>query len=213
MFKKWFVSIVISGLFLISVHVSGVLAGVEPSPFQPEINQLGAVANILSSADFRVVKTMSHPPDPCVPPDPCKGLNGDVNRLEAINNQVSSADNMVASMINEVMGFEPMPFRVDDLIPPLVIVGETAQGIVDKIDVYLSISPDNQVPEFTEALEQVSGSALQLISTVDYGIEQFSSGPMECGDITDPEYCVGVEECAWVETVSQPDGFCTSSEY
>jgi hypothetical protein len=36
------------GLFLVSAQFSGVLAGVEPSPFQPEINQLGTVANILN---------------------------------------------------------------------------------------------------------------------------------------------------------------------
>ena len=65
-------------------------AGTEPSPFLPEINQLLAVANILNSADFRVGKSIAHPPDPCVPPDPCNSpdLNGAINRLEAISEQV-----------------------------------------------------------------------------------------------------------------------------
>ena len=195
MSNKWFISIVVSVLFLTSVHVSGVLAGTEPSPFQPEINQLGAVANILSSADFRVVKTMSHPPDPCHPPEPCKGLIGRVNRLEAIDNQVGSADNMVDSMINEVMGFEPSPFRVEDLVPPLVVVREAAQGIVGKIDEYLAISPDTLAPEFAEALAQVSDTAFHLVGTVDDGIELFSGGTRECAEIIDADVCNATDLC------------------
>ncbi len=126
------------GLLLASAQISGVLAGVEPSPFQPEINQLGAVANILSSADFRVVKTMSHPPEPCHPPDPCKGLNGKVNRLEAIESQVRAADDMVFSIINEVMGVDPTQFR-EELIPPLEVVRDVALSIVEKIDIYVTV--------------------------------------------------------------------------
>lgn len=213
MFKKWFVSIVVSGLFLISVHVSNVLAGVEPSPFQPEINQLGAVANILESAEYRIVNTMFHPPDPCMPPEPCKGLNGAVNRLEAIDNQVSSAGNMVYSMINEVMGFEPMPFRVEDLVLPLEAVRGVAEVIVGEIYLFMDTNPDSQAPEFLDALGQVSGSAILLIETVDHGIRQFSGGPTECCDIYEETECSMYDECSWVVTAATPDGFCTESEY
>lgn len=206
MFKKWFVSIVVSGLFLISVHLSGVLAGVEPSPFQPEINQLGAVANILSSADFRVAKTMEYPPDPCTPPDPCKYLNGDVNRLEAINNQIGSADNMVFSMIDEVMGFEPTPFR-QDLIPPLVVVGDVAGGIADNIDVFIRNSAGAYAPEFIEALELVSGSASRLVITVDDGIKWLET--TECPNIVYEDICVGDPLCEWVTPAGAP-AYCTA---
>ena len=122
------------------------LSGTEPSPFQPEINQLGAVTNILHSADFRFAKTLAHPPDPCVPPDPCNNpdLNGALNRINAINNQVMSADDMVRSMIEEVMGFEPTPFR-EDLIPALEIVRGAAQGIATKA-LEFTPPPDVNIP-------------------------------------------------------------------
>jgi len=197
-------TILAAGLLLVPVHISGVLAGVEPSPFQPEINQLGAVANILSSADIRVFKTMAHPPDPCVPPDPCfppdpcyppdpcKDLNGVVNRLEAINNQIGSTQNMILSMINEVMGFEPMPFQ--DLIPPLEVVRDVAEGIVDRIGGYDPTDP--VAPEFLEALWNVAGSAALLVETVDDGIVQLLDEPM-CGGIEDAEICVVTTGCFW----------------
>jgi hypothetical protein len=195
MFMRSFImnwkTIFAAGLLLVPVHISGVLAGFEPTPFQPEINQLGAVANILSSADFRVANTMSVPPDPCVPPEPCKGLDGAVNRLEAIDNQIGSADNMVQSMINEVMGFEPMPFH--DLIAPLEVVRDAAEGIVIKIDEF---PVDSAAPEFLEALGQVSGSALLLIGTVDDGIVQLLGEPMACEDYGNESDCSDAG-CYW----------------
>jgi len=207
-------TILAAGLLLVPVHISGVLAGFEPSPFQPEINQLGAVANILSSADIRVFKTMAHPPDPCVPPDPCfppdpcyppdpcKGLNGVVNRLEAIDNQIGSTKNMILSMINEVMGVEPTPFRDDliDLIPPLEVVRAVAEGIVVRIVEYNPTGP--VAPEFTEALGNVADSAFNLMDTVDKSVIRLSE-PMACEDYDTVEACsaagclwdIGVDEC------------------
>jgi len=185
---------VVAGLFLLSAQISGVMAGVEPSPFQPEINQLGAVANILDSAEFRIVKTMSVPPEPCVPPDPCKSLYGDVNRLEAINGQVYSAHYMIISMIEEVMGVEPSPFRAD-LVAPLEVVGGVAEEIVTKIELFGS--PGNVPEEFILALQSVSESAALVVSTVTDGILLLSQDP-ECVDITDQEYCNSIEGCVWI---------------
>ena len=71
-------------------------AGIEPEPFQPEINQLGALENILVSANSRINMAIENPPDPFTPsPD----VNGAVNRMEAINNQLVSVDDMVRSML------------------------------------------------------------------------------------------------------------------
>lgn len=183
---------VLLGVMFLTPTFNIARAGVEPSPFQPEINQLGAVANILSSADFRVVKTMSHPPDPCVPPDPCKGLNGAVNRLEAIDNQIGSTENMILSMINEVMGFEPTPFR-EDLIPPLEVVRDVAEGIVVRIGEYDPTGPVAR--EFTEALGNVADSAFLLIGTVDDSVIRLSE-PMACEDYDNEAACMDAG-CWW----------------
>jgi len=185
---------VVAGMFLVSAQISGVMAGVEPSPFQPEINQLGAVANILNSAEFRIVKTMSVPPEPCVPPDPCKSLYGDVNRLEAIDGQVYSAHYMIISMIEEVMGVEPSPFR-GDLVAPLEVVGVVAEDIVEKIELFGS--PGNVPEEFILALQSVSESAALVVSTVTDGILLLSQDPA-CVDITDQAYCNAIQGCVWI---------------
>jgi hypothetical protein len=207
MFRKWFVSIFVFVLFLMPVHVANVLAGTEPSPFQPEINQLGAVENILDSAKFRIDMTMGHPPDPCVPPEPCKDLNGDINRLAAIENQVASTNNMVGSMIVEVMGFEPTPFR-EELVPPLEAIRGVAEDIVGEIYLFMDTEPESQAAEFLEALGQVSDSAIMLIGTVDNGIEQLKGEAIPCGEITNSEDCTNTLGCFWDDA-----GFCIAVGY
>ena len=196
------------GLFLVSAQFSGVLAGVEPSPFQPEINQLGAVANILNSAEFRIVKTMNAPPESCVLPDPCKDLNGDVNRLEAINNQISSAQYMVESMIYEVMGVEPSPFR-GDLVAPLEVVRDVAEGIVtgiaEKMREYEQVDVAH---EFKEALQSLSFSAIDLVTTAVEGIEQLSQPPV-CADIVDEDVCNAIQGCSWTSPPLGAAPMCT----
>jgi hypothetical protein len=186
------------GVIFMTPTFSVAKAGFEPSPFQPEINQLGAVANILHSADFRVARNISHPPDPCVPPDPCKGLEGDINRIEAIQNQVSSADDMVKAMIEEVMGFEPMPFRAEDLIPPLQIVKDAAGGIALRIEEFMAGPPDPDTPTvFLGALDGVAHKAIDIVTTAEDGIEQLS-GSMECSAYTTNSDCDGVDDCVWI---------------
>jgi hypothetical protein len=201
-------TVVVTGLLLVSAQISQVVAGVEPSPFQPEINQLGAVANILNSAEFRIVKTMSAPPEACVPPDPCKGLYGDINRLEAINGQVYSAHYMIISMIEEVMGVEPSPFR-GDLVAPLEVVRDVAYGIVEgiaeKIGEYRQV---NVADEFIQALNLVVSSAGDLVETADKGIEQLSQ-PMVCGDIHDENDCNDFPGCQWTMPAPGAAYLCT----
>jgi hypothetical protein len=198
-------SLILAVMFLTpTIHIAS--AGVEPSPFQPEINQLGAIANILQSADFRVAKSIAHPPDPCVPPDPCNSpdLNGAVNRLEAINNQVSSADDMVKAMIEEVMGFEPMPFRAGDLIPPLDFV----RGVAEGIDTRIYAAPlDSYAPEFGAALMDVADKASNVSATAQEGIDLL----MMCS-IHDSEAACVEHGCEWVQLAATP-GYCTTLGY
>jgi len=176
---------VILGVMFLTPTFNIARAGVEPSPFQPEINQLGAIANILHSADFRVAKSIAYPPDPCFPPDPCNSpdLNGAVNRLEAIGNQVSSADDMVKAMIEEVMGVEPTPFRAGDLIPALEVVSDAGGVISARIG---DFTPDpNLSADYLEALEGVAGKASDVVETAQWGIDEFE---MQCPCFRDSEW-------------------------
>ena len=69
------------------------IAGVEPSPFRPEINQLGAVVNSLNSIHDQINRVLGKPPpDDSIPgPD----INGVVNRLAAMDNKLYLLDDMV----------------------------------------------------------------------------------------------------------------------
>ena len=183
-------------LFL--AHFGVANAGIEPSPWQPEINQLGAVENVLVSANDRIVKVMAKPPDDITPsPD----LNGALNRLDAINKQLVSVDDMVASMIAEVMGIEPSPFAdLPDLVPALTGVNGAAQIIVDEIQAKLGVEPTPFVPELPSKLRDVRDSA-QIISThTQEYINQIAApcpDTVACGAFGSQEDCESVLCCKW----------------
>jgi hypothetical protein len=185
------------------------MAGFEPSPFQPEINQLGAVANILSSADFRIARTISVPPEPCVPPDPCQESISDINKLESIGNQLTLSGDIVGAMIEEVMGLDPSPFR-EDLVAPLEVVRSAANDIVEDIYAVMGVEPS----PFYDALQSVAGAAMQVVDIAEEGIELFSSTPALCSDYFDQESCNNAIGCVWVisdNTGSEP--YCGTVDY
>lgn len=182
-------------------NLDNATAGIEPSPFQPEINQLGAVENVLVSANRRIVKTMEHPPDPCVPSDSCApgpDLNGALNRLGAINKQLVSADQMVASIVEEVMGVEPTPFQpLADIVPALAGVQGAAQVIVDEIAARLGVEPS----PFRDALLGVQESAETISThTQEYinQIEEPCPDTVACGAFDSQEACESVVCCKWI---------------
>jgi len=194
-------SIIIVCVFLLSGIAVLALAGIDPNPFRPEINQLGATANILNSANDRVVKSISNPPSD----EPSPALNGAVNRLNAINNQLISVDNMVESIAGEVMGIDPNPFH-EDVVSALEGVKGAAQGIVD----YIHDNPmSSEVPEqFILAVMNVQNSAQAIVDTAEYYIEELNEIPpgWDCPGIHDPAVCDNTGgACIWV------DGYCTHS--
>ena len=161
--KRSLISICVVSVFLLSGLA---LAGFEPTPF---IGQLGAVENILNSADDRISKVMSTEPSPF---EPSPALIGAVNRLEAIDSQLMSVDQMIYSVIDEVMGFEPTPFR-EDIVTALVSVKGVAQGIADNIDA--TIAPDPNGTAFEKALYSVQESAQLISDNTQAGINLLSS--------------------------------------
>jgi len=185
--KRYLISICVVSVLLLSGFPAVALAGFEPSPF---IGQLGAVENILNSANDRVVKTMEYPPDPCVP---SHNLNGALNRLEAINSQLGSVGDMIFSIIDEVMGFEPMPF-----IPAFTAVRDAAQGIVESIKA--NPLPVGEVPdEFINAIGEIESSAQDIVQTADGYINFDCLGTSaSCDSLTTGEECEYQAGCAWI---------------
>jgi len=196
MIGKRFISIVVTSMFLLSVPVAGALAGVEPSPFQPEINQLGAVENVINSTYERIVKVMDMAP---VLDEPSPNLNGAVNRLDAIDKQLMSADDIIFSVIAEVMGVEPTPFR-EDLIPALEAVRDAAQAIDNEINVFLPpTGADGQIlPKlFVTALTHVQVSAQDISTHAQDYIDAISSPDGDCASYDNEEVCEADLSCDW----------------
>jgi len=194
--KKTLFSVLIISAFLLSGFA---FAGFDPTPFK---NQLGAVENILNSANNRVKKVLGYPPDPY---EPSPNLNGAVNRLEAINKQLVSAGDMVFSIIEEVMGFDPSPFQ--EIIPELEAVRDVSQSIADEISTYLSAPPDSYISEFSVALEAVQYSAQELVNNVNDHLELPSDCSETCFEHRDPGTCDALPGCDWVYAPAG-EGYC-----
>ena len=194
MMKKSLISICVVSVFLLSGLV---LAGIDPEPF---IGQLGAVENILNSADNRISKVMGIDPTPF---EPSPALIGAVNRLGAMERQLWAADDMVQSIAEEVAGVDPEPF-----IPAFTAVGVAAQGIDVKITAFLRSPPDDIMPEFVTALVGVQGAAQDIVGTVNLYLEP----PSDCGACAENPIeadCIGETGCSWVVTdPSTEEGYC-----
>lgn len=186
--------LVFSGLLLMAIPATAI-AGIEPSPFKPEINQLGAAVNILNSADNRILKVMATPPDDT---EPGPGLEGAVNRLAAINNQLYSVEDMINSLVTEVMGTEPSPFRVD-VIPALQEVVAAGTRITTNIEQIMGVEPcpfltgavieGTEPSPFIDALVGVQCAAQSIVDTTANHIRAITAG-MDCSAIVNPELCV-----------------------
>jgi len=199
--KKWIVSVLLClGLPL---FVSPLYAGVEPSPFQPEINQLGAVGNSLQSCLDRVEKVLAVLSDPSLPGH---DINGVVNRMDAINGQMTSLDDFISSTISSVMGAEPSPFRTD-LIPALQSVKAVSDVIAEDIDLAIAAHPPEPGSELDQALKGVMFAADDLTATVLQGIDEINGGPNVCAPNTmDEVACMGAG-CNWID-ITEPYYCC-----
>lgn len=195
------VSLVVLSGCLLTVLSKTATAGIEPSPFKPEINQLGAAVNILESADNRISKVMATPPDDIMPGP---SLEGAVNRLGAINNQLNSVEDMINSLVAEVMGTEPSPFRVD-VIPALQAVEATATQITTNIETVMGLEPcpfsvavviaGIEPSPFIDALVGVQCSAQSIVDTTREHIRVITAADA-CNAVINPELCV--PPCQWV---------------
>jgi len=158
--QKTFLTVLFSILFLISSSFSFVIAGVEPSPFQPEINQLGAAENILLSIGHVVIKTI----DTASFDADNNSLNGALNKLEATNTRLESVSGFITFIREEVMGVEPSPF-LGDLVPALEQVVIVSQQIVSSLEPYLGTGANMNLPqEVIVKLVEIQNSAVGIES-------------------------------------------------
>ena len=182
-------------LFCLTMFGNVALAGLDPSPFTPQINKLNAIEESLNSINTVVMKRLSIPPDPV---EPSPNVIGTVNNLEAKNRQLILLNGFLDSVMEEVLGIPPDPIR-----PALEGVRDAAQGIADIISAFLDIPPDPYYPEFLSALEDVLYSAQVLADNASYYLDQMIDCGA-CGEITTQADCEGASGCYWIFD----GGFC-----
>ena len=122
------------------------LAGFEPSPFTPEINQCNAAVNMLEATDHKLNITLDKAPVGE------ENITGALNQLETTEKRLVSVGSFIDSIwsdIAAVMGTEPSPFNDPDLITAFEAVQSAAQQVVDTTAKGL---PAEVPTQFTNAL-------------------------------------------------------------
>jgi hypothetical protein len=207
--KRKLVHVVAVAVCFLFALCSMAWAGIEPSPWKPEINKLNALENNLRSIHERVTRVLGAPPDPWTP---SPNVNGVVGRLSAMENQLSLVNGMLVSVMDEVLGMPPDPWVPADMVPALEGVRAASQGIADSINAYLVVPPDPWVPAaFISALTNV-GIASQNIA--DDAVQYMSGGgctsgewcgclgtAKSCDAFTDPTSCRAQVGCTWSDVL------------
>jgi hypothetical protein len=199
---KSLVLAVLMSLMVVIGSVQTATAGVEPSPFLPEINQLGAVVNSLDSIHNRIEMVLAIPPPDDQAPGP--DVTGEVNRLEAIDNKLVLLNDMVYTIGEEVLA-APADEQKLAVAEAMVFVADAAEGIAGSID--YAVLPDDLHLDFKAALDMVLGSAMDLMATALFWNRQLSEIPVDdCADYENQTDCE-FNGCLWL-----PDyGVCRSS--
>lgn len=174
---------------------SGVMAGIEPSPFQPQINQLYASENMLRAIEHVVLQTQENPP---IEGQPSPSLTGALNKLDTTGERVTSVSGFITSIYEEVMGTEPSPFR-PDIVPALESVQWAAEDIAAAIRDYLRTPPSGVPEAFLGSLDSVAGSAEFIVNEVQLYIEELTgTPPIDCAGIQDEATCNNTGgACVW----------------
>jgi hypothetical protein len=199
--KKRFISVAMIIVFLLPGLA---FAGLEPTPFTPEINKLGAIENSLNSIDERIRAVLAIPPDDIIPA-PVKKMDAMSYQLLLLNGFMEST---MDEIINAVLSTPP-----DDIMPViealerigLVMRNESPEGgIADVVEAYLiEYFPTNGsiAPMFYNALMQFSGNANLIILNVNAYIDQINSGLPGCSSYVTPETCNNALGCGWISGV------------
>lgn len=187
-------------LMVVVVSMRVATAGVEPTPFLPEINQLGAVVNSLDMINNRIEMVLALPTDDQAPgPDG----TGAVNRLGAIDNKLALLSNIVYT-IGAVVLAAPADEQKLAVAEAMVFVADAAERIAGSID--NAVLPDDLYLDFITALEMVRESALDLRDTALFWNLKLIEIPVDdCANYDNQTDCEN-NGCTW----SHDYGWCRS---
>jgi len=164
----------IAFLMLICISfTSAATAGIEPSPFRPEINKLNAVSHQLASIHDRIIKVLSCPPGKR---SRCSKINGAVNRLSAVEKQLIRKGVRITSVFENILSTPSDDIHPDTLLV-LSEIRDAAHGISDSIDAYFATPPDNTTPvEFIDMLGAIQSAAQDIAKICTYYIDIIGGG-------------------------------------
>ena len=128
-------------------------AGVEPTPFHVEINQLESIGNSFKNLARQLDRILADPPDA----DPPHGdLNGALGKLAAMNHKVQVLDGQITEVMDASAG-QHMETPTEPMIPLISAaegVQDKAQMMYDAVGAFIETTPPGQIPEdFGDALE------------------------------------------------------------
>jgi hypothetical protein len=144
--------IVLAASLLLLCNTLTVSAGVEPSPFQPEINQLHSVELNIATIDKRIGKLMDSPASP----------EGAAGQLEAMANKLGDLDTRLADVLNVLpSSITPYDGR-DEVLSALEGIRSDADSILD-FAIRMGIEPSPWQP----AALSVKNNAQTIINRID----------------------------------------------
>jgi hypothetical protein len=136
--------------------LSGVWAGVEPTPWTPATNILNSMTNVLGQVDSHLVNILK-PPNPNKPPTPNM-----VNELDALTMQLEVLSGRAMAVSAMLPAVQTPP---DDFLMALDNVRTAAEGIVDEANA--AADETNNLPYMErEALLDLSAAATDLLNNL-----------------------------------------------
>ena len=118
--KKILLSVVVAGLFTLSI-TGAVFAGIEPVPWEPEINKLHSIELNIAAIEKRLVKLSEFETLP----------EGTVNYLNAMINQLGVLDTRLADTLYLLPPFGDLGTATDEVLFTLDAIRADASGMMD----------------------------------------------------------------------------------
>jgi hypothetical protein len=145
--------IVLAASLLLLCNALTVSAGIEPVPWQPEINQLHSVELNIATIDKRIGKLMDSPASP-------EGVTG---QLEAMANKLGNLDTRLADVLNVLPTSSIPPYDgQDEVLSALEGIRSDADSILD-FAIRMGVGPS----PFQPAALSVKNNAQSIINRID----------------------------------------------
>ena len=143
---------VITGLFFMTYFVCFAFAGIEPSPFQPQINQLHSIELNVGTIDKRIGKL----------PDSAADPNGITGQLQAMASKLGDLDTRLADNLNMLPPLSNVPFDGQDEVLSALEGIKSDSGSIFDVATRMGIGPS----PFRDAALAVQNNAAALIRTI-----------------------------------------------